>query len=47
MKHKISISVEEETILRVRDGVRKGKFRNKSHAFEYAVMEVLAKNEEP
>ena len=41
MKHKICISVDEETLLKVLDTVRSGKFRNKSHAFEYAVKEVM------
>jgi Arc/MetJ-type ribon-helix-helix transcriptional regulator len=37
MKHKICISIDEQTILKVREGIRKGIFRNKSHAFEFAV----------
>lgn len=41
MKHKISISVDEETVVKIRGAIRKRKFRNKSHAFEYAVNEVL------
>jgi len=41
MKHKLSISVSEETIIKIREGMRKGLFRNKSHAFEYAVQEVM------
>ena len=41
MKHKISISVDEDTILKIREGIRKGLFRNKSHAFEFAINEVL------
>jgi Arc/MetJ-type ribon-helix-helix transcriptional regulator len=41
MKHKLSISVNEETIIKIRDAMRDGKFRNKSHAFEFAVNEVL------
>lgn len=41
MKHKISISVDEETILRVREAIRQKTFRNKSHAFEFAVNKVL------
>jgi hypothetical protein len=41
MKHKVSISVEEETIIKIRDAMRQGKFRNKSHAFEFAINEVL------
>jgi len=41
MKHKICISVDEETIIKVREGIRKGIFRNKSHAFEAAVNKVI------
>ncbi len=41
MKHKLSISVDEETIVKIQEAMRKGKFRNKSHAFEYAVNKVL------
>ena len=41
MKHKLSISVDEETILRIREAMREGRFRNRSHAFEYAIKEVL------
>ncbi len=41
MKHKLSISVSEDTIIKIREGMRKGLFRNKSHAFEYAVKKVL------
>jgi hypothetical protein len=37
MKYKISISVDEKTIVKIREGIRKGKFRNRSHAFEYAL----------
>ena len=36
MKVKLSISVEEETALKVMEHVRQGRFRNKSHAFEYS-----------
>jgi len=41
MKYKICISVDEETIFKVREGIRKGMFRNKSHAFEFAVNKVM------
>ena len=36
MKYKICISVDEETILKVRESIRKGIYRNTSHAFEAA-----------
>jgi len=41
MKHKLSISVDEETIVKVQEALRKKLFRNKSHAFEHAINEVL------
>ncbi len=41
MKHKLSISVEEQTIIKIRESIRNGQFRNKSHAFEFAVNEVM------
>jgi Arc/MetJ-type ribon-helix-helix transcriptional regulator len=37
MKHKTSISFDEETICKIRALVRSGKFRNKSHVMEYAI----------
>lgn len=43
MKHKICISVDEKTLLDIKENVRNGRFRNKSHAFEFAVKEVMGK----
>lgn len=40
-KFKISVSVSENTLLKVREAVRKGLFRNRSHIFEYSVNHVL------
>ena len=40
MKHKISISIDEDTLIQIRKGIRKGKFRNTSHAFEYAIKQI-------
>ena len=40
-KYKISISVSENTLARVKDALRNGRFRNRSHAFEYSINEVL------
>ncbi len=37
MKHKICICVDEETLLKVREKIHSGRFRNRSHAFEYAI----------
>jgi hypothetical protein len=39
MKHNICISVDERTLLIIREGIRSGKFRNRSHAFEQALLE--------
>jgi len=41
MKKKISISIDSDTHSRVIQAISKGKFRNTSHAFEFAVKEVL------
>jgi len=41
MKHKISISIDEETMFKVFEVLRSRKFRNKSHVFEYAVNKVI------
>jgi len=40
-KYKICVSVSEQTLAKVREAVRKGIFRNRSHAFEQALNEVL------
>lgn len=41
MKHKISISIDEDTYWKVRNSVKSGRFRNKSHAFEQCLLEAL------
>jgi len=41
MKHKVSISVNKETLLKIHEAICNGKFRNKSHAFEFAINQVL------
>jgi len=41
MKHKISVSIEEETLLKLREQLRSRKFRNRSHAVEYALCMLL------
>jgi len=45
MKHRISISVDENTLLAIQDILRaksrSGIFRNKSHFVEYAVKKFL------
>lgn len=41
MKHKICISVDEKTLLKVKEAIRNHAFRNKSHAFEAAMNKVI------
>lgn len=41
MKHKTSVTFDEETISGIRDLIRQGLFRNKSHATEYAVKKLI------
>jgi hypothetical protein len=36
-KYKISVCVDEDTLLKIRDSIRCKRFRNRSHAFEYAL----------
>lgn len=40
-KSKISVSVDEETLAKVDESILKRKFRNRSHAFEFALNEIL------
>ena len=37
----IRITVNEDTILKIRERVREGSFHNKSHFFEYAAKKFL------
>jgi len=41
MKKKLSISIEEKTILELDDYVKEGIFRNKSHLIELAIIKFL------
>ena len=41
MKHKLSISVEEETVLKVLEAMKSKEYRNKSHFFEVAAEKLL------
>ena len=41
MKHKTSVSFNENTIEGIRDLIRNGTFRNKSHVVEYAVIKLI------
>ena len=46
MKQKISITIDEETVLKIQERVATGVFRNKSHAIEYAVQQLLREAED-
>jgi metal-responsive CopG/Arc/MetJ family transcriptional regulator len=41
MKHRISITLEEDTLLRVKKALRSKGFRNQSHFFELAAEEMV------
>jgi len=41
MKAKISVSLNEETILKILEKLREDRFRNKSHIVEYALKRFL------
>ncbi len=41
MKTQVSITIEEELLLRVKRKLEDGSFRNKSHLFEFAVRKLL------
>ena len=41
MKFKTSVALDEETIIAIRELVREGRFRNKSHAMEYSINRLL------
>lgn len=41
MKIQTSITVEKEILNKIKDRLRDGSFRNKSHLFEFAVRKLL------
>ena len=41
MKQKISITIDEKTVLDIEQSVSTGRFRNKSHVVEFAVKKLL------
>ena len=45
MKKKLSITMEENVILKIEDSLKTKKFRNKSHLIEYAVDRLLQEEE--
>ncbi len=44
MKQKLSITIEEETVERLSEAVKEGRFRNKSHVVEYSLNKLLNEN---
>ena len=44
MKHQISITIEEDILLKAKEKLRDGLFRNKSHLFEYSLKKFLEEN---
>ena len=46
MKHKTSITIEEETILQMRELIRCGLFRNKSHVMDVAIQRLIKEVED-
>ena len=41
MKQKLSITIDEKTVLDMFTAIQTGKFRNKSHVVEFAVKKLL------
>ena len=41
MKDRLSITIDRETHLKIREKMREGLFRNKSHLIEYAVLKLI------
>ena len=41
MKHKLSVTIDEEIVDEILKVLSSGKFRNKSHVVEYAVKRLL------
>ncbi|MEK6968426.1 MAG: hypothetical protein AABX51_07405 [Nanoarchaeota archaeon] len=41
MKHKLSVTLDEELVQKIMISLSTGKFRNKSHVVEFAVKKLL------
>ena len=41
MKYKTSVSFDEETIIGIRELLRLGLFRNKSHVIEFSIKKLI------
>ena len=46
MKHKLSVTLDEEVVEEITRNLSTGKFRNKSHLVEFAVKKFLKSEEE-
>ena len=46
MRHKLSITIDQDTILKINDLMRSKKYRNKSHFFELAAAKMLDEEKE-
>jgi Arc/MetJ-type ribon-helix-helix transcriptional regulator len=46
LKHQASITIDEEIMLKVKEKLRDGTFRNQSHLFEFAVRKLLEGDEQ-
>ena len=46
MKRKLSITMEDNVILKIENSLKSKRFRNKSHLIEYAVDKLLEEEEE-
>ena len=44
MKHRLSVTVEEDIILKIQDKIRDRSFRSKSHIVEYALFKLLSED---
>jgi len=45
MRHKLSITIDEDTILKIQDLLRSKTYRNKSHFFEIAATKLIEVNQ--
>ena len=47
MKVKLSITLDDETIRMIEKGISSQRFRNRSHAVEFAIKKLLEKKTQP
>jgi len=45
MRHKISITIDEDTLFKVQEAMRTKTYRNKSHFFEIAAEKLIERGE--